>query len=435
MELKKREVISYGLGGLGKNVAWALVSSYTLYYYNSVLGISASFIAFLLMAARIFDAFNDPVMGFIVTKTKSRWGHYRPWILSGALLNSLVMAALFTVPHSFTATGIKFYLTILYFLCGITYTLTDIPYWAVIPAVTKPGEERELFTLISRIMSGLGVGLATALTVKMVSLAGGGYSRECYYKGFSITACAIGAIYSILTVVTVINLPQEKYTENSSLSVKEVFTSLLKNDQAITVALIIIAFYSGTGITPNFVMYVFDRDLMRPDLYTPYMIIFGGAEFASMIVLYPLLRKRFTNRIILMAGILMGALGYTGFGEFVFLKEMSFAGLILPTVLIGFSMGITYILITVFIANAVDYGEAKSGQRQNSLVSSIQTLMSKLASSISIFITGLGIDWIGFSDKTEQAREVIIRERLFYSVPALILILVSLVLLIKRKDL
>ncbi len=435
MELKKTQIISYGLGGLGKNIAWMLVSSYTLYYYNSVIGLSASFIAVLLMTARIFDAFNDPFMAVIVTKTKSPWGAYKPWILSGAILNSFVMAALFTVPKSLTADGTKLYLTALYFLCGITYTLTDIPYWAVIPAITKPGKDRETITLFTRIMSGLGAGLATALTIHLVSKAGGGYTKECYYKGFSIIACCTAVIYSLFTVITVLNLPDEKYIESQDYSIKEVFKTLIHNDQAMIIALIIIAFYSGTSITPNFAIYVFDHDLLRPDLYTPYMVIVGIAEFFAMIVLYPLLRKKYTNRAILIAGIIMGALGYTGFLTLVFMKTLTFISLIPSSILIGLSMGITYVLITVFIANAVDYGQAKSGKRQNSLVSSVQTLMSKLATSFSIFITGLGIDWIGFSKTTVQDADTLIRERLFYSVPSLILVLIALTLLIKRKDL
>ena len=86
-ELKKKEIFGYSLGGFGKNLAYVLVSSYTLYYYNSVLNVSASFVAVLLMVARIFDAFNDPIMAAIVAKTKGKHGRYKPWILSGAVLN------------------------------------------------------------------------------------------------------------------------------------------------------------------------------------------------------------------------------------------------------------------------------------------------------------------------------------------------------------
>ena len=109
--ITKTETISYAIGGFGKNLAYGLVSTYTLYYYNAVLGISAAFVGVLLMAARIFDAFNDPLMGVIVAKTKSRYGKYRPWIFTGALTNAFVLFAMFSVPQSIQGDGLKVFVT------------------------------------------------------------------------------------------------------------------------------------------------------------------------------------------------------------------------------------------------------------------------------------------------------------------------------------
>ena len=109
--ITKKETISYAIGGFGKNLAYGLVSTYTLYYYNAVLGISAAFVSVLLMAARIFDAFNDPLMGVIVAKTKSRYGKYRPWIFTGALTNAFVLFAMFSVPQSVQGDGLKYVYT------------------------------------------------------------------------------------------------------------------------------------------------------------------------------------------------------------------------------------------------------------------------------------------------------------------------------------
>jgi len=435
MELKKREIFGYSLGGFGKNIAYMMVSSYTLYYYNSVLHVSASFIAVLLMIARIFDAFNDPFMGILVAKTKTKWGKYKPWILSGAVLNSLVMIAMFTVPADFGQSQIKAYITITYFLCGITYTLTDIPYWSVIPAITAPGRERENLTLFTRVMSGLGSGLATAFTMFFVAKLGGGYEVENYRKGFSILACIISAIYTLLTIITVINLPKERYPEAEKYSVKELFKDLIHNDQAIMLSIIIILFYSGTNITMNLALYIFDKDIHRPDLYTPYMIIVGVTEFATMLIFFPLLRNKLKNRSIMMLGFICGIIGYSALFFVTFLQKFTFIEIVIPSLFIAVSIGFAYVLITVFVANAVDYGEAKNGKRQNSMVSSLQTLMSKLATSISIFLTGIGIDWVKFSEAAEQTRDVIVKERLLLSVPSLILLLAALILLAKRKDL
>ena len=74
MKLKTGQKCAFGLGAFGKDIVYMLISSYLLYYYNVVLGMSSVFIGTVMMAARIFDAFNDPVMGIIVAKTRTRWG-------------------------------------------------------------------------------------------------------------------------------------------------------------------------------------------------------------------------------------------------------------------------------------------------------------------------------------------------------------------------
>lgn len=434
MDLKRREIFGYSLGGLGKNIAYMMVSSYTLYYYNSVLNISASFVAVLLMVARVFDAFNDPFMGIIVSKTNSRFGRYKPWILSGALLNSLVMVAMFKVPENLSPVSVKFYITVTYLLCGITYTLTDIPYWSVIPAITKADKQREQISLFTRTMSGVGAGIATAFTMFFVAKLGGGYDNASYKRGFSLLAIIVAVIYSLTTIVTFFSLPKERYPDDNCVSLKEVFTTLFHNDQAMVLSLIIIAFYSATNITLNQALYIFEYDLCRPDLYTPFMIVVGIGEFSAMLILYPLLRKKITNRGVFITGIFLGLIGYALHFTFIFFDKLNFAILAFPGVLLAMAIGLAYVLITVFIANAVDYGQKKTGKRQNSIVSSLQTLMTKLATSIAVFLTGLGIDWINYSQEVQQTQDVLIRERICYSVPSFVLLILSLILIIRRRD-
>ncbi|MBP5223441.1 MAG: MFS transporter, partial [Lachnospiraceae bacterium] len=98
MKLSVREKISYGLGAVGKDMVYMLSASYVLYYYQDILGVSAITMGFILLAARIFDAFNDPVMGIIVAKTRTKWGKFRPWLLIGTLLNAVILYLMFAAP-------------------------------------------------------------------------------------------------------------------------------------------------------------------------------------------------------------------------------------------------------------------------------------------------------------------------------------------------
>lgn len=89
--LSGREKFAYGIGAVGKDMVYMLSASYISIYFLDVMGISAAAIAVLLMAARVFDAFNDPIMGVLVAKTKTRWGKFRPWLLVGTVTNAVVL--------------------------------------------------------------------------------------------------------------------------------------------------------------------------------------------------------------------------------------------------------------------------------------------------------------------------------------------------------
>ena len=114
MELTTKQKAAFGIGAVGKDMVYALSASYVMYYYQDVLGLSATFVGLILMIARVFDAFNDPFMGVLVAKTRTRWGRFRPWIFSGTVLNAAVLYALFAAPALAEAGMMVYFSVILY---------------------------------------------------------------------------------------------------------------------------------------------------------------------------------------------------------------------------------------------------------------------------------------------------------------------------------
>ena len=98
MQLSAKQKAAFGVGAVGKDMVYALSSSYVMYYYQDLIGLPAAFVGTILMVARVFDAFNDPFMGVIVAKTNTKMGRYRPWLVSGTVLNALVLYLLFAAP-------------------------------------------------------------------------------------------------------------------------------------------------------------------------------------------------------------------------------------------------------------------------------------------------------------------------------------------------
>ena len=172
MKLSVKEKASYGLGAVGKDMVYMLSASYILYYYQDLLGVSSWVMGVILMAARIFDAFNDPIMGVIVAKTQTRWGKFRPWLLIGTILNAIVLFFMFAVPKSVTGGGLVAYAAVLYITWGITYTMMDIPFWSMIPAFTEGGRERENLSTLARSCAGVGSAIITVITMICVPKLG-----------------------------------------------------------------------------------------------------------------------------------------------------------------------------------------------------------------------------------------------------------------------
>lgn len=123
MGLNKKEMASYGIGAVGKDMVYMFCASYILYYYQDILGVSAIAMGIILLAARVFDAFNDPIIGVVVAKTRTRWGKFRPWLFIGTLLNAVVLFLMFSAPPTLDGGGLVAYAAVTYVLWGVTYTM------------------------------------------------------------------------------------------------------------------------------------------------------------------------------------------------------------------------------------------------------------------------------------------------------------------------
>jgi melibiose permease len=218
MNLTRKQKVSYGTGAVGKDMVYALVSGFLLYYFNVVLGISGAFVGALFMTARIFDAFDDPLMGIIIEKTKTRWGKFRPWLVIGTISNAGVLYAMFSVPEGLSGGPLLIYISVAYILWSTTYSIMDIPYWSMIPAITEAGKERENVSVIARSCAGFGAAIPTALTFPLTKLLGGGNER----LGFQYLALGIAVIFVLAISITVINVGEHKeVTMEKSQSIRD----------------------------------------------------------------------------------------------------------------------------------------------------------------------------------------------------------------------
>ena len=397
-EFGKKQFAAYGLGAVGKDMVYALSASYIMYYYQDILGLSATFVGFILMIARVFDAANDPFMGVVVAKTNSRWGKFRPWLFTGTILNAFVLYALFAAP-AVSGKALMIYFAVMYILWGVTYTMMDIPFWSMIPAVTSTTKDRENLSVVGRTSAGVGYALINVFTVMAVSKLGGGIERT----GFRLFALIIAILFVIFILFTCFTIREQKEENMQTTSVKEMFKALFNNDQAIVTVVTIVLINSALYITSNLLIYFFKYDIggtTWKDAYTLFTSLGGISQILGMMAVYPILRSKLSNTIIFKLGLCLAIFGYA------FLLALCLLGyssvltmLMVPGVMIFVANGILTVLTTVFLANTVDYGEVKTGHREESVIFSMQTFVVKAASGLAVFITGVSLDLIGLTSK------------------------------------
>ena len=394
--LSGKSKLSYALGAVGKDMVYMLSASYVLYYFQDILGVSAIAMGTILLVARVFDAFNDPIMGVVVAKTKTRWGKFRPWLLIGTLTNAVVLFLMFSSPPKMDVAGLTAYAAVTYILWGVTYTMMDIPYWSMIPAFTQGGKERENLTTLARSCAGVGSAIITIVTMIAVHALGsaGANAREVELLGFKWFSLIVSLLFIGFTILTCVNVKERSTAEMQTVSVGQMFKALVQNDQAMTVTVAIVLINSAIYITSNLVLYFFKYDFGGTGWYNSYTLFNtfgGGIQILSMMLLYPLLRNGFKlpNIKIFYLCLIMAAAGYAVLLILAFTNMGNVLILFIPGFFIFAASGLLNILTTVFLANTVDYGELKNNRRDESVIFSMQTFVVKLASGLAAFIASL----------------------------------------------
>lgn len=410
MNLTGKQKAAFGIGAVGKDMVYALSSSYIMYYYQDIIGLSASFVGLILMIARVFDAINDPFMGILVAKTRTKWGKFRPWLISGTVLNAFVLYAMFAAPD-LKGTAMMAFFSIIYILWGVTYTMMDIPYWSMIPAITSTPADTENLSVIGRTCAGVGSAIIQMGTMIMVTALGGGSERA----GFKVVAAIVAVVFVVTEVVCAVSVREKEDSSMETVSVGEMFKALFSNDQALIVVLAIVLINSALYLTSNLTIYFFKYDFggdAWTTSYTLFSTVGGAFQILGMMIVYSLLRKKLANTTIFKVALSLSMSGYAIILILCFTGQSGNLPLLLvPGALVFAANGILSVLTTVFLSNSVDYGQLKTGHRDESVIFSMQTFVVKAASGVSVFVAGLGLDLIGLAGNSDQSGPIAVQSQ------------------------
>lgn len=174
------------------------------------------------------------------------------------------------------------------------------------------------------------------------------------------------------------------------------FRALFANDQAMVVVVGIVVFNASLYLTSQLAVYFFKYDMGDSDLFGLFGAVGGAGQILAMAFL-PLLRKRWSARAILTGAISTTVIGYALLFAFSLLGVRQVSALALCAFIIYIGFGLATVLTTVFLADTVDYGQLRTGRRDEAVIFSMQTFVVKLASALSVLLAGVGIDVIGLN--------------------------------------
>ncbi|WP_461258022.1 glycoside-pentoside-hexuronide (GPH):cation symporter [Treponema sp. R80B11-R83G3] len=391
-----RNRITFGLGTIGRDMVYGIVSMFLMFYLTDVIDLPTStmwWVAGIILAARIFDAFNDPFMGLIVDNTHTRWGKFKMWITIGAITSPIFTILLFTnLGLQGNAYIVAF--AIIYFMWGICYTIHDISYWSMLPSLSVDQKEREKIGALARIFANIGlffvvvaiVPLTTSLGVKFGSMQ----------KGYFVFAICVSVFMSLGMCVTIFGVKETGIVadKKQNTPLRELVNIIVKNDQLFFTMIALSLFMIGYMTTTSFGLYFFKYAYGDEGMFSIFSAVLGVSQLSALAT-FQFFSKKFDRKTLYTGAIISMTAGYLLF-FFAPVSTMLFIGI--AGVLIFFGQSFIQLLMVMFLADSVDYGHWKLGKRNDSITFSIQPLINKLGGAVGSGVVSVVIIISGIKD-------------------------------------
>lgn len=374
----RRNKICFGLGTVGRDALYSLVSMYLLVHLTDVVTFSDKGLAavgVLLTCFGVFDAVIDPFVGAIVDNTKTRWGKFKPWILIGMIGTGVLTVLMF---HNFkmSETGHIVLLGVTYLLFSIFFSLNDIAYWSLMPAISKDQNVREGVGAFARICANVGMFAMVLIYLNVPGFFPNQSARDAYF----IFAIIIAFIMWIFQSITLFGVKEDRsQLENSEkTTLKDLIRALAGNDQLLVTALSMVLFMIGYCTTTGFGTYYFKYAYKDEGMYMVFAAVLAVAQLTALSV-FPLFRKKFSRKQLYTGSMIVVAVSYIVFFlSFEWLPLVVLAGLGL-----FFAQAFIQLLMLLFLADAVEYGEWKLGKRNEAASFAVQPFINQFGGAVS----------------------------------------------------
>ncbi|KAF0505704.1 PTS sugar transporter subunit IIA [Pediococcus pentosaceus] len=408
---KSRKITSrlaYSFGAFGHDAFYVTLSTYFIMFVTSHLFDKSSgaqgtkmiaYITMIIAALRFVELAIDPLVGNAIDNTNSRWGHFKPWIVAGGTIGSVVLALLFTSLGGLNTSNPILYLivfAILYITMDIFYSFKDVGFWSMIPAISFDSAEREKTATYARIGSNIGqniVGVVVMPIVLMFSTkANSGQGDNRGWMAFGIIIAVVALISALAVAMGTKENDSELRKNTEKTTFKQVFKVLARNDQLMWLSLTYGIYTAGVAITNSLELYYFTYILGDASKFT----LLGSLNAiigVFAVLAFPPLAKKFSRRKVFFLAISVMIIALIMFA----LAGQSLPMILTSGVLFYIPQPLIFLVVLMVLSDSVEYGQLKFGHRDESLTLSVRPLLDKLGGAISNGVVGLIAVWAGMT--------------------------------------
>lgn len=409
-----KETLAYGIANAGQCFGYNIIAgSYLSLFFVKVFGVPPEAVATMMLFLGLWDTINDPLMGTIIDKTRTRYGKLRPYLLIVPIPLGLATIALFAGPqilgeNAETISKI-IYMFITYFIWELFYTLGDVPFWGMSAAISPSPSDRTRVISSARFISGLIGGLSTTILVVLMDLSNNGTIPLSLSQVFLLMAIISGTFGMGLFSLSGICTRERVVQTIKEPSVLDGFKALIKNKPLLLIVIgNVLGAVAGIG---NFFQAYYYSEVVEMNSLTIIISLPGTILGFVTYLLIPKIKQKFDNRqIIFLNGfvrLVMGALVFVVGLKFFTNLWVVVPLLMVQNLLFSFFNTINMVIPTEMIGDTIDYMEWKTGERNEGVSFSVLTFVGKLTGSISGSIGNFLLPIVGLSFVEISATETL----------------------------